>query len=340
MTDANNEPIRVAVAMNFSDEIMEQLREISPRLEVERYYPNVPESVWHDVEVLYTLNRFPQPDQAPRLRWIQLHFAGLDHALKEPIMQAEDVEVTTASGVHSIHIAEFSLAMMLAFMYKLPMLMELKNKADWPDNRAQMFAPHGLRALTLGIAGYGSIGRELARMADSLGMRVLATKRDVKHPADTSGYQEEGLGDPTGDIPARLYPPQALASMASECDFLVILTPLTKETRHSVDEHVLKSMKKTAVIINVARGAVIDEEALISALANGTIAGAALDVFEEEPLPKSSPLWNLDNVIISPHISGNNQFYLQRAASIFATNLKRYLENEPLLNRLERERGY
>ncbi len=99
-------------------------------------------------------------------------------------------------------------------------------------------------------------------------------------------------------------------------------------------------MKKTAYLINTARGAVIDEAALISALANNTIAGAALDVFEEEPLPKSSPLWNLDNVIISPHISGNNQFYNQRVAAIFAANLKRYVENEPLLNRLERERGY
>lgn len=337
--DNPNETIRVVVAMNFSDDIMEQLREVSPRLHIERYYPNVPEHVWHDAEVLFTVNRFPLPEQAPRLRWIQLYSAGLDNILKEPIIQAEDVEVTTASGVHSIHIAEYCLAMMLAFMYKLPQLMELKAKTEWPENR-QMFAPHGLRALTLGIVGYGTIGRELARMADSLGMRVLATKRDVKHPADTSGYQEEGLGDPTGDIPARLYPPQALASMATECDFIVILTPLTKETRHSVDEHVLKSMKKTSVIINVARGAVIDEAALISALANGTISGAALDVFEEEPLPKTSPLWNLDNVIISPHISGNNSFYNQRVAAIFAENLRRYIQNEALLNRLERERGY
>lgn len=212
--DNPNETIRVVVAMNFSDDIMEQLREVSPRLHIERYYPNVPEHVWHDAEVLFTVNRFPLPEQAPRLRWIQLYSAGLDNILKEPIIQAEDVEVTTASGVHSIHIAEYCLAMMLAFMYKLPQLMELKAKTEWPENR-QMFAPHGLRALTLGIVGYGTIGRELARMADSLGMRVLATKRDVKHPADTSGYQEEGLGDPTGDIPARLYPPQALASMST-----------------------------------------------------------------------------------------------------------------------------
>jgi phosphoglycerate dehydrogenase-like enzyme len=340
MTESNTDPIRVVIALNFSDEIINELRDISPRLHIERHYPNVPESAWHDVEVLYTLTRFPLPEQAPRLRWIQLHFAGVDQALKEPIMQAEDVEVTTASGVHITHIAEFCLAMMLAFMYKLPLLMELKAKGEWAENRQQKFAPHGLRGLTLGIVGYGSIGRELARMAATMGMRVLATKRDAMHPADTSGFQEEGLGDPTGDIPDRIYPTQALASMVGECDFLVVLSPLTKDSYHMIDERVLKSMKKTAVIINAARGALIDEAALISALANETIAGAALDVFEEEPLPKSSPLWNLDNVILSPHISGNNLFYNQRAAAIFAENLKRYLEHEPLLNRLERERGY
>ncbi|NWF69202.1 MAG: D-2-hydroxyacid dehydrogenase [Chloroflexi bacterium] len=339
MTDSDPEVIRVVVTVNLGDELLEQLREVSPRLHIERHFPNVPETVWHDADILYTQNRFPQPEQAPRLRWIQLHFAGIDHTLKEPIIQSEDVEVTTASGVHSTHMAEFCLGMMLAFMYKIPLLVELKARSEWPENRYQLFAPHGLRGLTLGIFGYGSIGRELARMADALGMRVLVSKRDVKHPADT-GYQDEGLGDPTGDIPARIYPPQALASMASECDFLALLAPLTKDTRHIVNEQVLKSMKKTAVLINAARGGLVDEAALISALASETIAGAALDVFEEEPLPKSSPLWNLDHVIISPHASGNNAFYNQRAAQIFAENLRRYLGKEPLLNRIDREKGY
>src|SRR5262245_32188091 len=109
MDNPNVEPIRVVVAMNFSDDIMEQLREVSPQLHIERHYPNVPEHVWHDTEILFTASRFPLPEQAPRLRWIQLYSAGLDNILKEPVIQAEDVEVTTSSGVHSIHIAEYCL---------------------------------------------------------------------------------------------------------------------------------------------------------------------------------------------------------------------------------------
>lgn len=340
MDDVANHVIRVVVAMDFSDAIIEQLRSIAPRLHIERHFPLVPDPVWAEAEVLYTLNRFPDPTQAPRLRWIQLHFAGVDHALKQPIVQAEDVEVTTASGVHAVHMAEFCLAMMLAFTYKLPLLLQLQAKAEWPKNAGERFNPRELRGQTLGIVGYGSIGRELARQADALGMTVLATKRDVMHPAEEDQYVEPGTGDPSGDIPARLYPPQGLVSMAPECDFLVVTTPLTDATRHMINEDVLHAMKRTAVLINVARGALVDEDALISALAAGTIAGAALDVFEEEPLPPTSPLWNLDNVILSPHISGNSVHYHEKAAALFAENLERYLNKQPLLNRLERKRGY
>jgi len=340
MDDAANDLIRVVVAMDFSDEIIEQLRSISPRLHIERQFPNVPDSVWEDTEVLYTLTRFPEPAQAPRLRWIQLHFAGMDNALKQPIVQAEDVEVTTSSGIHAVQMAEFSLAMILAFNYKLPLLLQLQAKAEWPKNNGDLFNPRELRGQTLGIVGYGSIARELARQADALGMTVLATKRDVMHPAEEDQYLEPGTGDASGDIPTRLYPSQALISMAPECDFLVVTAPLTESTRHSVNEQVLRAMKRSAVLVNVARGAVVDEDALISALAAGTIAGAALDVFEEEPLPTTSPLWNLENVILSPHISGNSTRYQEKAAALFAENLERYINNRPLLNRLERKRGY
>jgi phosphoglycerate dehydrogenase-like enzyme len=236
--------------------------------------------------------------------------------------------------------AEYCLMMMLAFEYQLPKMMELKSKAEWPKDAGRLFNAKGLRGKTLGIAGYGSVGRELARLANAMGMKVLAGKRDVMHPEDTSGYAQEGTGDPKGVIPERLYPGEALASMARECDYLVIITPLTGETRHIVNEEVLKAMKKSAVLINVARGSVVDEAALISALAAETIAGAALDVFEEEPLPATSPLWNLENVIISPHTSGNNALYHEKAASLFAENLRRYVEKRPLLNLLDRKRGY
>lgn len=341
MSEANQGTIRVVVAMNFSDEIMAQLQAVSPRLVIERHFPNVPDAIWPEAEVLYTLRKFPDPAQTPRLRWIQLHSAGVDHILKEPIVRAEDVTITTASGIHATVMAEFCLGMMLALAYKVPLMLRLQARAEWPEKPHALFVLRELRGQTLGIVGYGSVGRELARLATGLGMRVLASKRDVMHPeADPNEYGEDGLGDPHGDLPARLYPPEALASMAAECDFLAVTAPLTEATRHLIGEAVLGAMKKTAFLINVARGQVVDEAALISALAAGQIAGAALDVFAEEPLPATNPLWNLDNVILSPHVSGNMQRYHEKAAALFAENLRRYLDNRPLLNRFDRKRGY
>ena len=245
---ADSETINVVVAMNFSDAIINRLREVSPRLHVERYHPTVPDKVWATVDILFTSNNFPTPEQAPNLRWIQLVSAGINHAASQPILSADDVEVTTASGIHATPMSEFSLAMMLAFAYKLPKVLEFQAQSKWVADRTTVFTPTPLRGQTLGIVGYGNIGRELARAADALGMTVLATKRDVMHPADDNSYHEAGTGDPEGEIPLRLYPPQALASMAHECDFLVITTPLTDATHHLVDATVLKAMKKTAVL--------------------------------------------------------------------------------------------
>src|SRR5690606_27558402 len=142
------------------------------------------------------------------------------------------------------------------------------------------------------------------------------------------------------DIPDRLYPAEALASMARECDFLVITLPLTEATRHQVNAEVLAAMKPTAVLINVGRGGVIDERALIDALSSGKLAGAGLDVFEQEPLPPESPLWKLENVIISPHVSGASVNYHRKAANLFIENLHRYVEGQPLINAVKRAHGY
>jgi len=335
-----NETIRVTVNVDFSDEIMEKLDEVSDDLLIEQYFPDVPSEVMADTEILYTVDKFPDPTQTPKLRWVQLHYAGFDHVFDEPIAQAEDVEITSASGIHTVQMSEYCLAMMLAFHYQIPLMIQNKNKAEWPKGKFDIFNPYGLRGLTLGIIGYGSVGRELARIADAMGMIVLATKRNLKEPAESDEYLIPNTGDPEGDIPERLYPSEALKSMVQECDYVVATIPLTEQTRYLINSDVFDAMKKTAYFINVARGAVVDEEALISALASEEIAGAALDVFETEPLPPSSPLWNLDNVIISPHVSGNTIRYHELAVELFIENLRRYVSNQPLLNRLDRERGY
>lgn len=340
MTENDETKTRIVVAMDFSEELMEQMQEAAPNFVVEQHFPDVPDSVWTDTEILYSMRHFPMPEQAPRLRWVQLHSAGMDFLLKHPLVQAEDVDITSASGIHAVNMAEYTLAMMLAFMYKIPTMLRYQVNGKWPDQPYAIYEPHGLRGKTVGIVGYGSVGRELARIATTMGMTILASKRDVMRSTVDEGYAEPGIGDPEGILPERLYPGEAIASMAKECDFLVILLPLTEQTRHIINEDVLLAMKPSAVLINVARGSVVDEAALISALAAGQIAGAALDVFEEEPLPSTSPLWNMDNVIISPHVSGNTSLYHRKAVTLFIENLERYTNKRPLLNVLNRETGY
>jgi phosphoglycerate dehydrogenase-like enzyme len=337
----SEEKINVVVAMNFSDAIMERIQAVSPRFRVAQHFPDVPPNVWASTQILYTARNFPQPEEAPLLRWIQLNSAGMEHALKQRIVQAEDMLVTSVSGMHVQQIANFCMMAILAFHYKLPKFYELQRQHKWPERSGEIFRPVDMKQKTVGIVGYGSIGREVARLAQSFGLRVLASKRNAKNPEQSeTDYSPEGTGDPDGSIPERIYPGEAIATMAAECDYLVLALPLTDKNRHLINERVLEAMKPSAYLINIARGAVVDEKALITVLSQKKIAGAFLDVFEEEPLPNSSPLWDMENVIISPHITGNIEDYHEKAADVFIANLKRYLEKKPLYNQLNREAGY
>jgi phosphoglycerate dehydrogenase-like enzyme len=328
------------VAADFSDEIMAKLQNISDTFHIERHFPDVSDDVYAKAEILYTIRNFPSPEQAPNLKWLQVHYAGLDKVIGRPIITDTNIELTSASGIHAVPIAEYCIGMMLAWELQLKKMIQHQNETTWLDNPHALFKPYGLRDKTVGIAGYGSIGRELGRIAHAMGMKVLATKRDLLATTEDSGYAESGIGDATGDIPERFYPTEALGSMASECDYLVLAVPLTDNTYHMVDAEILNRMPSSCVLINIARGSVVDEPALIDALKNKKIAGAILDVFEEEPLPAESPLWKMENVIMSPHVAGNHTRYNERAAAVFAENLRRYAEKEPLLNRLDRNVGY
>ncbi|MBX3081398.1 MAG: D-2-hydroxyacid dehydrogenase [Anaerolineae bacterium] len=336
--------LNVLVTVDLSDAIMDKLKQISPRLKFNRKIvktaSDIPAETWATTDILYTGGIVPEPNAVPRLRWIQSHSAGVDNLIDKPIMNAEDIILTTTSGMHATTMAELTFAMILAFARKIPLMLKHQQKQDWPQDRVTLFNPKELRRSTLGILGYGSIGREIARVAKAFGMEVLATKRDVKQPAAEGEYAEPGTGDPDGTLVDRLYPPEATKSMVALCDFIVVLIPLTSETRGFVNEDILSAMKKTAVIINMARGAVIDEDALIEVLQKGQIGGAGLDVFTQEPLPSTSPLWKLDNVLISPHIGGNTDHYHESAVAVFTENLERYLANKDLVNRVDRKRGY
>ena len=335
--------IEVLITIPFSEEEIQTLREISPRLRLTvqpaREAREISNEIWNRTEVLYTDRVLPTPEQVPALRWLQFHFAGIDFALDSPLLRKPELMVTTLSGAAAPQMAEFALTMMLALAHRLPDLLSSQAKADWPKDRWERFRPIELRNSTVGMVGYGSIGREVARLVRALGGNVLASKRDVMHPEDT-GYVIPGLGDPGGDLFTRLYPYQAVRAMVKECDFVVVATPLTPETRGLIGAGELAAMKPTAYLINMARGGVVDQAALLAALQERRIAGAALDVFAEEPLPGNSPFWKMPNVIVSPHIGGLSPHYNQRAVQLLAENLKRYLTGAPLLNRYDPQKGY
>ncbi len=316
------------------------LQAVSPRLIIEHRTAETLEelgNVWPEVEVLYTTKLAPLPEAAPRLRWVQGHFAGVDQFLEHPLLRS--VTLTTSSGIHAPAMAEYILMMVLALAHRLPRMIEHQRRAEWPQQRWALFVPQELRDAAIGIVGYGSIGRETARLAHAFGMRVLALKRQVDHLAD-DGWRLPNVGDAAGEYVARFYAPDQLRTMLAECDYVAIAAPLTPETRSLLGAAEFQAMKREAVIINVARGGVIDEAALIDALRTQTIGGAALDVFEQEPLPAESPLWHLPNVILSPHVSGFTPHYDERAMALFAENLRRYVTGEPLLNVVDVQRGY
>lgn len=338
-----DETIDVIVTLPFDEELMKQISEVSPRLAVEkivaRKVEDIGDEAWERAEVLYTNRILPKPEQTPKLRWIQFHWAGVDHALDEPILQREGMTITSMSGASASQMAEQAVLMMLALGHHLPEIYSHQKKAEWPSGRWELFSPRELRGSTVGIVGYGSVGRQIARLLQTFGAQVLATKRDILHPEDT-GYTLEGLGDPGGDLVNRLYPPQALQSMIKECDFVVVTLPRTKSTIGILGAKELGAFKPGAYLVDISRGEIVDHSALIPLLREHKIAGAALDVFPIEPLPSDSPLWKLPNVIITPHIAGFSPAYDERAIDLFAENLRRYLEELPLYNQLDLKLEY
>lgn len=333
--------IDVLVTADFPDNLLDKIQAVSNEINVEQYVgPNgrYPSDHPTDAEVFYTYGNLPNPEVAPNLRWVQLHSAGVNHIFDQPFWDS-DILFTTTSGIHAPNMAQYTITQILAWAHRVPTWFKVKSEESWPKNRWDKYLPTELRGQTLGIIGYGSIGREVARLAKGFGMSILASKRDARHIEDT-GYALPGTGDPQGNLPDRIYPGEANRSMVAECDYVVNTLPDTEKTHHLFDEEMFRAMKPSTFFVNVGRGGTVNEKDLVRALKKGWIAGAGLDVFEEEPLPDDSPLWQLDNVILTPHISGFTPEYDERAADLFAENLRRYLRGKPLLNLVDRETGY
>ncbi len=268
-------------------------------------------------------------ERAPRLRWLQAAGAGVDALRPTGLLDANSgVLVTTAVGIHAVPIGEYVFGSMLMFNRSWPKMVRLQDQHIWAHSaRWYGLGERELAEQTLGIVGLGGIGRHIARLAKAFDMRVLATRRTVK----------EGAQEPDVD---QLYPLRNLRDMLRECDYVVLSVPLTPQTEKLISEHELRAMRPHAYLINIARGRVVDEKALIRALQEHWIGGAGLDVVENEPLAPESPLYSLPNVILTPHIAGMSVQYGKRLAELFADNLLRYRADEPLRNLYEAARGY
>ena len=260
--------------------------------------------------------------RAPKLKWIQTTDAGVDSFLDSDIIESSVIVTNTSGGVHAVSIAECVLEMMLMFVKKMPLCFQLKQERQW-----KTFSLTVLHSKTVGIVGLGSIGRQVARLSKAFGMRVLATRRSSRSATRTGNVD-------------MLFSQDQLPQLLSDSDFVVLALPLTPKTNNLIGEEELRAMKPTAYLINIARGNIVDEATLTRALEENWIAGAGLDVFVTEPLPVESRLWELPNVIFSPHVAAEIVDYDLQATRLFADNLRRYLSGKRLRNVVDKKRGY
>ena len=261
---------------------------------------------------------------APKLRWVHSRSAGLDKILFPELVES-DVVLTNGSGVFSPSLAEFALTAMLYFAKDIPRMLRNQAAGIW-----EQFTVEEIAGRTVGIVGYGDIGKQVARRAHSMGMHVLATKRRIP-PS----------GNP-GDDPwvERFYETREQKEMLRQCDYIVAAAPLTEETFHLIGDAEFAVMKPNAVIINVGRGPVIDEAAIVRALTEKRIKGAGLDVFEHEPLPPGDPMYKLPNVLLSAHTADRTDTWLREAMGFFLEQYARFEEGEPLKNVVDKKSGY
>jgi D-2-hydroxyacid dehydrogenase (NADP+) len=272
-----------------------------------------------DMEVIFAF-RPPRGiwSGAKRLRLIQTIGAGVDSVLPASDLSST-VRITNARGVHGVQMSEYALAMMLAFAKELPLAIANQRERYW-----QRTTPSSLEGKTCSILGMGTIGRVVAERAKQFGMRVIGTQREPKGFI----HADEVVG------------PEQTEYALREADYVVVTLPLTPLTRNLLNETRISHMKREAVLINMARGGIIEEPALAKMLIKGRLRGAVLDALAEEPLPKSSELWTTPNLIITPHMAGGIPGYLDRVLAIFIDNVRRFEEGRPLVNEVDRTRGY
>jgi phosphoglycerate dehydrogenase-like enzyme len=327
--------INVVVTNPLDESLVRQIESVSSRIRIVNIFDLMlaemkgdasarekQDSLLADAEIIYGLG-LPGDvtHRAPKLKWIQTTSAGVDRHLDDDLCKSR-VILTNVRGMHAIPIGEFVLGEMLMLAKGAQNCFQQKQMKQWMP-----FMPSMLHSSTVGIVGLGGIGKEIARLSKAFGMRVLAVQR--RHRKNRRVRNVDAV-----------FTSEDMTQLLKESDFVVLALPLTRETHRIIGENQLRLMKSTAYLINVARGKVVDEGALIRALEENWIAGAALDVFETEPLPSNNHLWELPNVIFSPHLAGWMDRYSEQATDIFCENLKRYIEGKKLIKIVNKKQGY
>jgi len=340
MSDAQ---VKILITFQLAPKLVSEIREVDPRIKV-LYEPELlgqpryatdhaahiertpaQEARWQallaQAEVMFGFDYTHLDDLlelTPCLKWVQGTSTGIGVAVKRFGWDQSEVVFTTAKGVHSGPLAEFCLMTMLMFVKNAFRMEAEKQRKHW-----QRYTGSELRGKTLAVISLGDGGREVARLARGLGMRIVGTKRTI------DGFEPASLGVDC------LYPWNDLGPMLAQADFIVLFLPHTPETEGLIGEAELAAMKSGAFLINVARGAVWDEQAVIRSLQSGHLGGVASDVFATEPLPIDSLLWEMPNVIISPHSASAVESENAKLTEILCDNLRRYLANESLRNVLD-----
>lgn len=319
---------KIFVPFNLSPELASKIEEtlVGSQLTLSMSPPNSPADFAMreivDTEIFY--GGYLPPEQfelARQLKWVQVPFAGVNRLLSYRQIVESDITVTNSVGVSAPAIADQVLAYMLIFSRRLHDQFRTQQSKEWKHYDKLL----ELNGRTVGIIGHGNIGREVAKRARAFGMRVIATKHNTQ-----GDYPELDL----------VLPSNQLNRLLTESDYVVMCVPLTLETQGMLGRAEFELMKPDAIFINIARGQVIKEAELINVLREKRIGGAALDVAEKEPLPAESPLWEMENVIVTPHSSGNFENFMPRSVELFCRNLQRYMNHEPLLNLVDKHRGY
>lgn len=337
--------IRFLSTLGFDDDWLIRLRAAVPDVDIAQVtaekVDDVPAAVWRTVDVLHTSAVFPEPADAPALRWVQLDTSGADHVRDHAIWHS-GVPITTIGGISPVPLAEFVLWAILGSAHRMSRMLQAQQARQWPgpDERWQRFLPLSLAGSTVAILGYGRIGREIGRLARAHGMTVLGITRTGRARTAAEQALLADFVPRVDDDEVEISGPGQLHELLGRADYSVVVMPLTEQSRNLIDADAVAAMKPGSVLINVARGGIVDEAALSAALRSGALGGAVLDVFDDEPLAPDSPWWSEPNTFVTPHVSGLAPRYPEQVLELVTTNLRRFLAGQPLLNVIDRSRGY